>query len=309
MPPPSHLLIAYAATAAPSCQHTLQRLELPHLNQLLARLGPAQADPGDELDYTPPHERALARALHLPADFPPWAAWESRTAGAACAWMTPCHWQAGADQIHMHPPQTLALTEAESRALLALLAPWFADEGITLAYHAPLRWLATGEPLDGLHTASLDRVEGRDISHWRAHGPQERLLQRLHSEVQMLLYTHAFNDAREAAGQLPVNAFWLHGAGRLAQPVAAPEPAPVLALELRAAALGGDWPAWADAWRQLDAGAVAALLAQVRAGQPVQLTLCGERSARSFDNRGRGLLAALRRRLQPQRFATLQAML
>jgi hypothetical protein len=29
--------------------------------------------------------------------------------------------------------------------------------------------------------------------------------------MQMLLYTHAFNDRRQAAGHMPVNSFWVSG--------------------------------------------------------------------------------------------------
>lgn len=55
-------------------------------------------------------------------------------------------------------------------------------------------------------------------------------LQRLHSEAQMLLYSHPFNDAREARGLPPVNGFWPHGAGALAQG-ATPIPTPILLVD------------------------------------------------------------------------------
>ncbi|MBP7440003.1 MAG: phosphoglycerate mutase, partial [Acidovorax sp.] len=59
------LLIPYAASTAEGCQQALQGLALPHLDRLLARLSPhtAQTDTGEETSFTPPHERALARAL------------------------------------------------------------------------------------------------------------------------------------------------------------------------------------------------------------------------------------------------------
>ena len=73
------LLIPYAASTAEGCQQALQGLALPHLDRLLARLSPhtAQTDTGEETSFTPPHERALARALGLPFDDgrTPWAAW------------------------------------------------------------------------------------------------------------------------------------------------------------------------------------------------------------------------------------------
>ena len=65
----THLLVPYAASASPGCQQALQALALPHLDRLLARLSPrlAPSDSGEETSFSAPHERALARALRLPA--------------------------------------------------------------------------------------------------------------------------------------------------------------------------------------------------------------------------------------------------
>ncbi|HJV96354.1 MAG TPA: hypothetical protein VJ608_09975, partial [Albitalea sp.] len=107
-------------------------------------------------------------------------------------------------------------------------------------------------------------------------------VRRLQNEVQMLLYTHPINDAREARGELPVNSFWLSGCGRLQQANTA---APLqVDGSLRSAMLNGDWAAWADAWRALDAGALAEALARAQRGEPVTLTLCGERHAQRFES-------------------------
>ena len=77
------LLIPYAASTAEGCQQALQGLALPHLDRLLARLGPAGTSPGEETSFSPPHERALANALGLPLDDGriPWAAWHRHQQG------------------------------------------------------------------------------------------------------------------------------------------------------------------------------------------------------------------------------------
>jgi hypothetical protein len=108
-----------------------------------------------------------------------------------------------------------------------------------------------------------------------------QLLKRLQSEAQMLFYTHPVHDARTARGLLPVNGFWVSGAGAL--DLAAPlRPAPAMPDTLRQAALRADWAAWQQAWSQLDATAIKALLEAARRGEPVTLTLCGERSAQTW---------------------------
>ena len=65
---------------------------------------------------------------------------------------------------------------------------------------------------------------------------------------------------------------------------------------LRAPLLAEDWIAWADAWRALDAGPLAALLGSARDAHPVALTLCGERNAHRFEAAPRSAWQALRAR-------------
>ena len=219
-----HLLIPYAACSSPGSQQALQGLQLAHLDRLIARLVPLEGDVGDDETLSAPHERALARALGLPggAGRIPWAAWHLHQQGraqeaahSAWAFVTPCHWQVRTDHVTLDDPAELGLSEEASRALLAIMAPWFEGDGITLHYDQPTRWLAQGDLLADLPTATPERVLRRDVSHWLPGSHKNHPLQRLHSEMQMLLYTHPFNDEREAARQRPVNAFWLHGAGRL----------------------------------------------------------------------------------------------
>ena len=315
----THLLIPYAAAQSAGCQQALAGLALPHLNRLLAQLSPWNQDVGDEESLSPPHERALARALGLPgADGElPWAAWHVAQLGAAApaapqdaawAFITPCHWQVRTAHVTLDDPAALGLDEAASRALLAVMAPWFAQDGITLHYDQPTRWLAQGEVFAGLACAALDRALFRDVRAWVQGAQQHAGLRRLHSEMQMLLYTHAWTEAREAQGLPPVNAFWVHGAGRWSAP-AAPPRAPHMPLQLREAALREDWSAWTSAWQALDAGPIAELAARVARGGAAQLTLCGERSALSWHTAPRSLRQKFLGIFRPQRFASVREQL
>jgi hypothetical protein len=312
-----HLLIPYAASASEGAQQTLDTLPLPHLAALLKRLtpDPTRAHWGEETSYSSPAEVALAQSLGLPAQDGriPWAAWHQAQQGqsgpspsadgTAWAFITPCQWQVSTDHVTLGDPAQLALDEAASRTLLGIVAPWFAEDGITLRYDQPTRWLAQGEPLQGLATASLERVLRRDVRTWMPQGPDKqatRTLQRLHSEMQMLLYTHAFNDERSSQGLPTVNSFWVHGAGQLTSPTAATT-APHIDDSLQAAALCEDWRAWAAAWQALDAGPLAQLRQQAEQGRPVRLTLCGDRGAQSFHTAPRSLRQKVQSFLSPQR--------
>ena len=291
-----------------------------HLSELLQGMKRVHTDEADARTLSPPHERALARALGMtrseaPDGVIPWAAREAAeqlqaAAGQAWAWITPCYWAMGRDHATLTDPAALALREDESRALLAAMQPYFETDGITLHYLAPERWLAEGELFRHLPTASLDRVLSRNVDGWlpgegtgeRSAGPPQassipsggsvlhgvasaaaRTLRRLQNEMQMLLYTHPLNDVRAARRQQPVNSFWVSGTGALASalPQAQSEKF-TLPRSLALAVLNDNWSDYTQAWAALDAGEVAQLLARQRAGETVQLTLCGERSAQTF---------------------------
>lgn len=314
-----HLFVPYAALPTAGGQQALASVPLPHLERLLSRLTLHTRDSGDEDAPDLPHERALARAVGLPATDSgalPWAAWHVRQAaskgegavaapaGAAWAFVTPCHWQVRTDHVTLDDPADLQLDEAASRELLAVLAPWFVQDGITLHYDQPTRWLGEGALLADLASASLERVLHRDLRLWLPDPQRAATLHRLQSEMQMLLYTHPLNDAREARGLPTVNAFWLHGAGALPASVT-PVPGAKITVysELRTPALQEDWPAWVQAWQALDAGPIAALAARAARGEAVQLTLSGERSALTWHSAPRSLRQKITGVFRPQRFA------
>jgi hypothetical protein len=312
---PSHLLIPFAACSAPAWLPTMQSLprdSTRKLSQLLQGMKLLHTDAGDEHTLSPPHERALARAQGLIGNsgvdgLIPWAAADAAKhlqadGTLAWAWITPCHWAMGRGHATLSDPTALALPEDESRALLAAMQPYFETDGITLHYVdaiGPERWLASGELFRSLPTASLDRVLGRNVDAWLPSAAHARPLRRLQNEMQMLLYTHPFNDARVRQLQLPVNSIWISGSGALpalpgtTHEVSAPR-------SLAQAVFADDWDAYAQAWTQLDGGAVAQLLARQQAGEAVRLTLCGERSAQTWQTSRAGLFARISSLLAPK---------
>jgi len=309
-----HLLVPFAAPLSEAGRHALRQLTLPNLSALWPLLGETARDADDEMSLSPPHERALARALGLTVSdgLLPMAAIEAAREGFEIgdrpwARLTPAHWQLGAERVSLGDPLALALDDASSRALLEAVRELFESEGFTLHYRTPTCWLVSHASLEGLPSASLDRVIGRNVDAWLTADPRARLVRRLQNEVQMLLYTHPLNAEREARGALPVNSFWLSGSGT-APPLRWPD---ALALDdrLRQPALTEDWFAWSQAWQALDAGPLAEVLARAKGGAALTLTLCGERAALSLQPRPRGLLermaGALRR---PDLAAALEAL-
>jgi hypothetical protein len=295
----AQLLIPFAACAEAAATEALRRLSLPSMERLLARLVPAERDGAGAQTLSMPHELALARLAGLPAvdGRIPLAAWDAQrrgidTGGQACAWITPCHWQVGAQQVFMHAPVQLQLAQPQARQLFDAMQPYFDQDGIELVFASADRWFARGELFDGLPLASLDRVSGRVLDGWMPAGAEGRKLRRLQQEMQMLLYTHRVTDERAEQGLLPVNSFWASGAGALPQPPAWPADL-VLDDSLREPALLQDWEAWSAAWRRIDEGPAARLLQQLQEGRRVAVTLCGERHARTWRSDGAGWMQRL----------------
>ncbi len=297
-----HLIVPFAGPLSEPGRVALRSLALPQLGVLLAALGATERDDGEETSFTPPHERALARAIGLSGGDGclPWAARHAAADGLTAgngAWgeVTPAHWHLGTDQVSQMDPAALVLNEAASRELFDAVKALFTTEGFAFAYGSAQRWYLAHDSLATLRTASLDRVIGRNVDRWLTDDPAVRLVRRLQNEVQMLLYTHPINDRREAQGLLPVNSFWLSGCG-VAQRASGPSPA--VDRRLRGPALADDWAAWAQAWETLDEGPLADMAAAVARGGAVTLTLCGERSSVTLQPGG-GAWRRLRARLQP----------
>ena len=286
--PLHHLIVPFAQCVGADWLQAMSTIALKNLDKLLRSMQRIDTDAGQADSLSPPHERVLAKALHL-ADTSdgliPWAALQAKAKpDQAWAFITPCHWAMGREHATLTDPAALELSEADARVLLAAMQPYFATDSITLHYLEPTRWLAEGEMFGKLPSASLDRVLGRNVDPWLAKSKQIKLLQ---NEMQMLLYTHPVNDARSTKGQRSVNSFWLSGTGALTEKstfnpvttahITSPR-------TLAQAAFNSDWAAYAAAWAALDAGPVADLLARQRAGGSVQLSLCSESSAMTFES-------------------------
>lgn len=304
--PPMHLLIPFASALPDAAAAVLREIRLPNLSQLLVRLDLAARDDADEHSLSPPHERAIAAAAgwHGADGCLPFAAQAAERDGiqigdAAWGLVTPSHWHVGRTHVTLADPAALALTESESRAAFEAVRTLFESEGFRIERGAASRWYIAHESLNDLPCASLDRVIGHNVEGWMrgsdARSDALKRLRRLQSEWQMLLYPHLLNEARESAGGLSLNSFWLSGCGRR-QPDA--DHVVMVDDRLRAPALAEDWTAWGDAWQALDASVLPALLDAAGNGTAAALTLCGERGAHRFEAAPRSLWRRLGERWQ-----------
>lgn len=296
-----HLVISYATLPPDVAAAQMSAKFLPRLAQLVRQCDISLTLEGQASDLSPLHERIACAALWPDATFPdgliPWAAWRAaqmdptihptidHTPQHAYAFISPCHVRPQADHVSMNEPAELALDEAESRDFMAAMQPYFAEDGIALTWLQNDTWLARGAVFQDLPCASIDRVRGARIDEWMPRNQAAAALRRLQNEMQMLLYTHPLNDAREARHALTVNSFWISGTGSLPSGDHKPHRAPPMdglltnrcmhTLDtLRQPALQGNASAWLAQWRHIEAQELAAWDTV-----PTRLSLCGERRA------------------------------
>ena len=287
-----HLLISHARPPGPHCQGAIAQLALPNLTELLGLLTatPPIVDSPEALTPLPERLRATHMGLQGLDGLLPWAAVDAQHLGltkihgdAGWAWVTPCHLNAQSDHILMDDPLELDVTTAECETLRAAMHRYFEEDGISLHPLSNGTWLAFGEVFKDLPTASLERVAGCAINDWMPLQESAKHLRRLQNEMQMLLYTHAVNDARSTLGKPTINAFWVSGTGT-PKPSSDAGTAPLESVDtLRKAALRDDPHAWQEAWQALDHTHLADLVQRAKSAKPVQLTLCGPRMAATLE--------------------------
>lgn len=108
-------------------------------------------------------------------------------------------------------PDTLQLTDADSRALCDTCGEHLQADGIDLTFVDAHRWLfATRQHVDVL-TERPEWMIGENLRPNLPRGAGSRQVERWMNELQMLLYTHPVNIAREDRGLPPINVIWLWG--------------------------------------------------------------------------------------------------
>ena len=267
---------------------------LPHEAWLARRFGMNAAL---QAGGSPPMAPALMRAMGLAPD-PGW-------------WfiLQPVHLHIARDHLVLTDLRLLALDEDASRALFRAAQPSFEAAGLPLVYGSAATWFVRADCHQDLQTATPDATCGHNIDIWMPQGVSARAWRKLQNEVQMDWHANVVNDTRAAAGKNPVNSLWLWGGGA-ALPAARPvrpaalfgfgdwfaafgqfaaantpqatadlalsSPAAqrlILADDLIAPALAGDWSHWLQQFHQIEERWLAPLLKALAAGKVDALSL------------------------------------
>lgn len=283
-----HVLIPSATSSDPNCQQLWQSLRLPALEELISCLEGQEYTPSRQDGWLDPVQQIVAVHYGLQDEtvFAA-AALERRHQGLdyAGGWAK-LHWcslEAGLDDMTLHPPHTLRIEPHEAKALQRIVGNWVKQEEVTL-YPLDNRscWMHA-DWLADMPSVPLRRVACQGVARWikpkQLHAGLNRMLF-LQNEVQMLLHNHPLNEGRHEKGLLPINSFWVTGAGTLPEgfhPLDKKDLQYISTLEN--ATIGNDWRAWALAWKEIDTKLVPQWQAHVDRGMPLELTLCGDAKA------------------------------
>jgi hypothetical protein len=183
---------------------------------------------------------------------------------------TPLHAALGLTDVTPLDPALIALTEHESHLLCEAANQHLSVDGIRLSFVDADTWLVTCATEMSVVTERPEWLIGEPLRPNLPRGKDARLLERWMNELQMLLFAHPMNAAREARGLPLINVVWLWGFGARTNDeigtvgAALPRPlsnignagrgraAPTKSLphlEHLHALRNGNVPAWQDAWQ------------------------------------------------------------
>jgi len=127
----------------------------------------------------------------------------------------PAYQQIDMNNATLANPAELVLSQDECAALQETLNLHFADDGIRFESRDSARWYCHFDQVPDVITTPVSAAIGRDVAECRPTGVDARAWRSKLAEIEMLLFEHPVNTARQEQGQLPVNTLWLWGEGSL----------------------------------------------------------------------------------------------
>lgn len=125
----------------------------------------------------------------------------------------PVHLRLQRNQMLLADCSALGLSKQDADGIVMFLNQHFAQDGLRFIAPHPGRWYLGLERAPRMATRALSEVIGADINVNLPTGGEALRWHRIANEIQMLLHSHPFNDAREARGEMTVNSVWLWGGG------------------------------------------------------------------------------------------------
>lgn len=126
----------------------------------------------------------------------------------------PVHLRADPNHLILFDADIIGIDEDEADALLDLLNQSFPNDGIVFKRgRSASRWYVSMPDIAATTTQSPRAMRGQAIEPHLEELRRAGALNRLMTEIQMLLFEAPVNAARESAGKPPINSVWLWGSG------------------------------------------------------------------------------------------------
>ncbi len=128
------------------------------------------------------------------------------------------------DPVYLHPDrdsmvmfsnEDMVINLEEAKALAREVEAHFVELNWKIEVLHPKRWYLRVDKEPPLRTHALHDVVGRHVFEYLPSGEAGRQWRVWLNEIQMLLHASPVNVARQSNAQLPINALWVWGGGRL----------------------------------------------------------------------------------------------
>lgn len=240
-----HLLIADLFLPETFADEVCAGLQLPALEKMLAR--GRWTNPVTDCSM----EDVLCGMFGVDALAPVSAAFDGL--GEGC-WLRadPVYMRLQREQVVMLPNGKISADEAMQ--FCASLNEHFTGQGVEFLAPHPARWYLRMNESPDITTVPISQAAGCSIHGNLPKGADAGRWNQLFNEIQMLLFAHPLNEAREARGEAPVNSVWFWGNGEAGQAKSICEriSSDQVLVEMLAAAADIPFSDWRSVWREED---------------------------------------------------------
>ena len=144
-------------------------------------------------------------------------AWQqagNKAGSAYWLYAAPVHLVLQRDSFSLSAPASLLLESDEIEALTSALNKHFEADGLMFFWHEN-RWFLRLEQNPQIQTSEPEAALNKDVSAYLPTGAGAIKWASFSNEIQMLLFEHHVNVAREAKSLPAVNSIWCYGGGQI----------------------------------------------------------------------------------------------
>jgi hypothetical protein len=138
-------------------------------------------------------------------------------------WMRadPVHLRIEQNHIMLADSQAFKISKEEAEQIVQDLNLCNYHDFSFLPLH-PTRWYLRVSKVPEIQTYTLGQVTCMNINNFLPTGKESIIWHKIFNEIQMLLFEHPVNQARESRGELTINSVWFWGGGNMPSSIQAP---------------------------------------------------------------------------------------